>query len=120
MYSHQYLIGRKEAKEDLGIKTINYADNELSKAINELFEEYQKEMELNKIWNPEVEIDQNQAVTKKEYKIAFVESVQQTDCFKLVVEYKKGQVQITQQTPQGPIQIPQEKVMWKIIEQGWK
>jgi len=120
LYSHQYLIGRKEAKEDLGIKTISYADSELSRAMTELFEEYQKEMELGKIWNPEVEIGQNQAITKKEYKLAFIESNQQSNYFELAIEFKKGQVNMTQQTPQGPIQIPQEKVMWKVIEQGWK
>jgi len=120
LYSHQYLIGRKEAKEDLGIRTIAFTDDNLSKIMTELFEEYQKEMELGKIWNPEIEIGQNQAITKKEYKIAFVESNQQSNCFELAIEYKKGQVQITQQTPQGPIQIPQEKVMWRVIEQGWK
>ena len=58
--------------------------------------------------------------TKKEYKLAFIESNQQSNYFELAIEYRKGQVQITQQTPQGPIQIPQEKVMWKVIGQGWK
>jgi len=120
LYSHQYLINRKEAKEDLGIKTITYADSDLSKLMNELFEEYQKEMELEKIWNPEIEIGENQAFNKKEYKLAFIESNQQSSYFELAIEFKKGQVNITQQTPQGPIQIPQEKVMWKVIEQGWK
>lgn len=120
LYSHQYLIGRKEAKQELGIKTITEPDSELSKAITELFEEYQKEMELNKIWNPEIEIGENQVLNKKEYKIASIESNQQSNYFELVIEYKKGQITTTQQTPQGPIQIPQEKVMWRIIKQGWK
>src|SRR3989338_6799123 len=32
LYSHQYFIGRKEAKEDLGVKTVIFADMALSKA----------------------------------------------------------------------------------------
>ena len=120
LYSHQYLIGRKEAKEELGIKTITYADKNLSELMTRLFEEYKKEMELDKIWNPEIEIGENQAYNKKSYKIAFIESTQQTNYFELVMEFKKGQISITQQTPQGPIQIPQEKVMWRVIGQGWK
>jgi len=27
---------------------------------------------------------------------------------------------MTQPTTQGPIQIPQERVMWRVVGQGWK
>mgnify|MGYP001558418809 FL=1 len=40
--------------------------------------------------------------------------------FELSLEYKKGQVNVPQQTPQGLIQVPQEQVMWKVVGQGWK
>ena len=120
LYSHQYFIGRKEAKEELGIKTITYADDHLSNLMSQLLEEYKKEMELEKIWNPEIEIGENQAYNKKSYKIALIESTNQTNYFELVIEFKKGQVTVTQQTPQGPIQIPQEKVIWRVIGQGWR
>jgi len=76
-------------------------------------------MELDKIWNPEVEIGENQVINKKSYKLAFVEGASLSNYFELVLEYKKGQVQTTQQTPQGPIQLPQEKIMWKVVGQGW-
>ena len=39
LYSHQYFIGRKEAKEDLGIKTVEFADKELADLMSELYEE---------------------------------------------------------------------------------
>lgn len=120
LYSHQYLIGRKEAREDLGIKTIQFADKNLADLMTELYEEYKKEMQLDVLWNPENELGENQAINRKEYKIAFIESDLTTNYFELVLEYKKGQTSITQQTPQGPIQIPQERVMWKAIAQGWK
>jgi len=120
LYSHQYFIGRKEAKEDLGLKTVEFADKTLSKAMTELYEEYKKEMELDILWNPENELGQNAVQNKKSYKIAYIESTELTNRFELAVEYKKQQVNTVQQTPQGPIQIPQEQVAWRITAQGWK
>jgi len=120
LYSHQYFIGRKEAKEDLGLTSVISADADLADLMTELYEEYKNGMELDKVWNPEIEIGENQAVNKKDYKIAFVESNSLSNYFELVLEYKKGQVQITQQTPQGQIQVPQENIMWKVVGQGWK
>lgn len=120
LYSHQYFIGRKEAKEDLGIKNVVFADSDLANAMSELFEEYQKEMELGVNWNPENELGVNALQNKKDYKIAFIESRDLSNHFELSIEYKKQQVPITQQTPQGHIQVHQEQVGFRIIGQGWK
>ncbi len=120
LYSHQYFVGRKEAKEDLGVKSVVFADQNLSKAMTELYEIYKNEMELGKIWNPENELGQNAMQNKKDYKIAYIESWQLSNHFELSVEYKKQQVNMVQQTPQGPIQVPQEQVAWRIVAQGWK
>lgn len=119
LYSHQYFIGRKEAKEDLGVKTVVEASVELAKAMTELYESYVKEMELDKLWNPEMELGAN-FQTKKEYKIAYIESEKMANYFELSLDYKKGQINVPQQTPQGQIHVPQEQVMWKIVGQGWK
>jgi len=88
--------------------------------MTQLYEEYKEEMKSDILWNPETELGENQATNTKEYKIAFVESEPGANHFGLTIEFKKGQVQTTQQTPQGPIQIPQERVVWKAISQGWK
>ena len=120
LYSHQYFVGRKEAKEDLGVKSVVFADQNLSRAMTELYEQYKEEMELGKIWNPENELGANTMQNKKDYKIAYIESAQLSNYFELAVEYKKQQVNTVQQTPQGPIQIPQEQVVWRIVGQGWK
>ena len=120
LYSHQYFIGRKEAKEDLGVKTVQFADGTLSKAMTNLYEEYKKEMDLNTLWNPENELGINAVQNKKDYKIAFIESSKLSNRFELSIEYKKQQINMVQQTPQGPIQVPQEQVGFKIIGQGWK
>ncbi|MFH0796745.1 MAG: hypothetical protein V2A65_06780 [Candidatus Omnitrophota bacterium] len=120
LYSHQYFIGRKEAKEDLGLKNVVFADDPLSQAMTGLYEEYVKEMDLDKLWNQENELGQNAVQNKKDYKIAFVESQQLSNYFELSIDYRKQQVNIVQQTPQGPVQIPQEQVGFKILRQGWK
>lgn len=120
LYSHQYFIGRKEAKEDLGLKNVVNADETLSNAMSDLYESYREEMELDKIWVPETELGLNVMQNKKDYKIAYSETTLLSSYFGLSIDYRKQQVNIHQQTPQGPIQIPQEQVGWKIVEQGWK
>ncbi len=120
LYSHQYFIGRKEAKEDLGIKNITSADEKLSATMTDLYNEYAKEMNLGILWNAENELGANAMQNRKDYKIAFVESSQMSNCFELSIEYRKQQVNIVQQTPQGPVQVPQEQVAWRPVGQGWK
>lgn len=117
LYSHQYYIGRKEAKEDLGIKAVVFAGKELSDLMTEIYEEYEKEMNTRSIWNPELEFARGQ---NQEYKIAFVESAEMSNHFGINMEFKKVQQNIPQQTPQGIIQIPQEQIAWRMIGQGWK
>ena len=120
LYSHQYFIGRKEAREDLGLQSVVYADAALSKLMTELYEKYESEMELGKQWNPELELGANNSTNKKDFKIAFVESALTSNHFNISMEFRRQQVMISQPMPQGPIQIPQEQVGFRILEQGWK
>ncbi|HPL92954.1 MAG TPA: hypothetical protein PLB38_01570 [bacterium] len=121
LYSHQYYIGRKEAKKDLKIDTVVFANEETSILLSDLYEEYRKEMGLNiTSWSPEVELGIKTMQIKKDYKIAYIESVELSNCFQVSIEYKKQQVNITQSTPSGPVQIPQEQIVFKIVEQDWK
>jgi hypothetical protein len=120
LYSHQYFIGRKEAREDLGVKTVVDADAALSKTMTDLWEEYNKELDFGKMWNPENELGPNAMQNTKNYKIAYIESMTLSTNYDISVEHRKQQVNMVQQTPQGPIQVPQEQVGFKIIGQGWK
>ena len=65
LYSHQYVIGRKEAKEDLGLKTVQYADDFLSKTMSDLYEEYNQELNFGNMWNPENELGPNAMQNQK-------------------------------------------------------
>lgn len=120
LYSHQYFIGRREAREDLGLKNVANADNALARLMAELYEEYKKEMGLGVSWNAETELGEGRAISAKIYKLAYIENAAEANYFELNLEYKRGQVNTVQQTPQGPITIPQEQVMWRVIGQGWK
>ena len=69
LYSHTYFIGRKEAKEELGVKSVVDAGLELSNLMSDLYSEYAKEMELqNTVWNPENELGANVSQNIKDYK----------------------------------------------------
>ncbi len=120
LYSHQYFIGRKEAKEELGLKSVVYADPNLSKAMGDLYDSYQEEMGLGiTVWNPELEMG-NTGLTTKAYKIAQIESAVSSNAFEIKLEFKRQQVMTTQQGPQGPMQVPMEQVAPRAVEQGWK
>jgi len=120
LYSHQYFVGRKEAKEDLGLKNVVPADDNLSKIMTDLYEEYNKELEFGRIWNPEAELGPNAMQNRRDYKIAYIESSSLSNSYDISAEFRKQQVNLTQQTPQGSIQVPGEQVAFKIISQGWK
>lgn len=117
LYSHTYFIGRKEAKEELSIKSIVEADMELSNLMSELFKEYSDEMELQNVaWNPENELGINVSQNSKEYKVAFVETAESSKSFRLKMEFRRQQIMITQ----NGVQIPQDQVIMRAVEQGWK
>jgi len=121
LYSHTYFVGRKEAKEELGVKSVLNADVELSQLMSDLYVEYAKEMELqNTVWNPENELGANNSQNKKTYTIAVIESMALPKKYTITMEFRRQQVMIAQQTPQGPIQIPQEQVGMRTLDQGWK
>jgi ClpP class serine protease len=120
LYSHQYFIGRKEAREDLGLTTVVDADTTLAKTMTELYEEYNNDLEFGKMWNPEMELGANAMQNKKMYTIACIESSDIANNYILDVELRKQQVNVMQPTPQGVIPIQQDQVAFKIIGQGWK
>jgi hypothetical protein len=118
LYSHTYFIGRREAKEELGLKTIEDADSEMSQLMSDLYLEYVKEMELqNTAWNSENELGVNNNQNKKIYTIALIESIVLQKKCTITMEFRLQQVMVQQ--PNG-MQIPQDQVVMRVIGQGWK
>lgn len=121
LYSHQYFIGRKEAKDDIGIKSVSEAGDDLAKAITDLYENYEVEVGLGiSQWNPEEELGVGNPQGQKDYTIAVIESISNSRKFHINMEFKRQVTPAVQQTPQGPIQIQQEQISFRVINQGWK
>lgn len=97
-----------------------FADKELSDLMTEIYEEYNNEMNMTKIWNPEMEIGEGNQESRKEYKIAYVENLEISNHFGINLEFKRIQQTIAQQTPAGIINIPQMQIVSRMIGQGWK
>jgi hypothetical protein len=118
LYSHAYFIGRKEAKEELGLKSITDASSDLSQSMSDLYTEYSKEMELqNNTWNLESELGLNPSPYEKNYNVAFVESSELSKSYYLKMEFQSKNIMIQQ--PNG-VPIPQNQIGMKIVAQGWK
>ena len=120
LYSHQYYIGRKEAREELGLKSVVNADEELSKFMTDLYEQYREQMQMDKLWNPEMELGENNGMSKRIYHIAYIESAETSNYFEITLEFKRIQQPVAQQTPQGVINVTQEQIVWRAVGQGWK
>jgi ClpP class serine protease len=117
LYSHQYFIGRREAREELGVKSVVDAPAPLAKAMHELYEAYRDEVGLGiGVWNPELELGANTSQIKKSYPVAIIESAKSASRFEVSIDFRRQQVMVQQ----GPMQVPQEQVAFRVVEQGWK
>ncbi len=101
LYSHQYFIGRKEAREDLGLRTVGDATPAQAKLMTDLYAAYNEDLEFGKMWNPENELGANAVQNVKSYEVARIESSSLALTYELSVEYRKTQVNMVRETPQG-------------------
>ncbi|HEV2113969.1 MAG TPA: hypothetical protein VGR50_07445 [Terriglobales bacterium] len=109
LYSHDYVITRKEAKDLLGLKIASDSES-LEESLMALFHAYAEEMQLRTTFNPEVVLaNQNTKVTVLER--AFIESTDKTFVFRTKREVKRSQIK-----KEGiPIEVFQERA----LEEGW-
>ncbi len=119
--SHQYIIGRREARDQIGIKTVQYADNDLSTLLISLYESYREEAGMGIPWNPELELGEHRSSAKKDYAIAFIESVDSAKKFRYSIEMKRLKQMVSQPGPNGPVMVQQEQVTWRNVGNlGWE
>lgn len=117
LYYHGHPINRKEALEQIGLKTVEYATPEIEKMMWQLFLEYEKEIKSEEPFDPLMEfiaafpnLKQNESETLKvTSKLAFIESSERTD----YVQISHGI--FGTKLPNGSYQI-----IPNIIERGWK
>jgi len=111
LFSHDYLIGREEAKEIIGPEVVE-ATQEVEKAMMGLFSIYADDLELNTIYNPEGSLGQasKKVVT---FRRAYIESADDCYAFKTVQEIQR--IQVHQMQPMPPV----FGIQVRQIEEGW-
>lgn len=87
LYSHDYLIGRKEAKSQIGLK-VSDCPIEFEGVMMDLFKEYSNELELNKPYNHQAILG-NQSTKVVSLSRACIETTDRTYMFKTRREVKK-------------------------------
>lgn len=108
--SHDYLIGRKEAKE-IGLKVKDASDS-LESLMWELYNEYERLMELNTPYNPATFLGQQQSATGTFVRAA-IESKSMTHLFQTVKQVN----QITIGPPIVPVPTPGQQEI--VTDEGW-
>jgi len=108
--SHDYLIGRKEAKE-IGLKVTD-ASTEVETLIWELYSEYEGMMELNTPYSPQTFLGQQQSATGT-FNRAAIESEIMTHIFRTIKQVNR----ITIAPPVVPVPTPGHQEM--VIDEGW-
>jgi hypothetical protein len=113
--THSYLIGRREATDDINLNIVN-ATAEVEKLIWSLYKDYEKWLKFTSPASPELDlgIDDRKNVR---YERAVVESLTGKTLVQHVFVTDKILIK-TSTTPQG-MQTPIEQIMERIVYQGW-
>jgi hypothetical protein len=110
LYSHDYLVGRREAKEQIGLQVENCSED-LESAIMALYDVYAGDLELGTAFNPDVVLG-NQSTKVVEFDRAFIES---SDC--TYVFHTKREVKRVKATKEG---IQLEGFQHRTLEDAWR
>ena len=110
-FSHDYIIGRREAKEDLKLNIVE-PDQALNKLILELFYAYNNLLEMETPYSQEVILGQENEKVEI-FNRAMIESFDLTHVFRTEINIKRAQVQ------QPGTQVPVEGFQEKILQEGW-
>jgi len=115
LYSHDYIINRKEAKNEikLKVKDAEKVGRQLEKRIYELFHDFENEMELTSPFNPEALLGRKNKIKGTFYR-AFIESTNRSDCFITEKEFERSE-QIPPAVP-----FPQKMIQETILKEGWE
>lgn len=109
LYSHDYLIGRTEARNQIGLK-ISDLSEDLEADIIRLFTEYSDALLLTAPYNQDILLGRDSTKVAS-FTQAFIESTNGTYTFRTKKEVKR--VKVTQQG------VTMEGFQERILEQGW-
>lgn len=108
-FSHDYLVGRKEAKTVVGLNILD-VPKELDDTILALYNEYNALLRLDSPYNPQLELGAQQQVTATFHR-GVVESVGLTHTFTTVRDIQRVQIQ-----QQG---LPITQYLENLMDEGW-
>lgn len=111
-FSHDYIIGRKEAKETLELNIVE-PDEDLIRDIVDLFNAYSDIFELNTTYNPEIYLSGSDSGVF-DFNRGMIESIGLTHVFRTKKEIRRVQV-----PPQPEMPIPTIGYQERILEEGW-
>lgn len=114
LYSHDYIIGRKEAKDILGLN-VEDADEDLTKWIWQLYKEYEVLLELNTPLAPALLLGDREEGSFI-FNRAIIESIFRTDAFQTSQTFKK--VQVNQPGIPQPVTSYQGNIMFEQWKTG--
>jgi hypothetical protein len=109
LYSHDYPVGRREAKETLGLKIADCPEG-LEKLVMDAFLAYSDEMELYTAYSPEVALG-TQTTKTVTFDRAFIETLDASYVFRTKREVKRLRIQ--QQN------VPLDVFQQRTLEEGW-
>jgi serine dehydrogenase proteinase len=109
LYSHDYLIGRTEAKNQIGLKIADVSEEDEGRLVA-LLEEFSDAMQIQNPYNADVILggDTTRTLTLE---MAFIESTEMT-----FVHRTKKELKRVKATQQG---LPVEGIQERILQQGW-
>jgi len=111
-FSHNYIIGRREAKEVLKLNIVE-PEEELLKNIIDLFSVYSEILELNLPYNPEIYLSGKESGVF-DFNRAIIESYNLTHVFRTKKEIRRIQV-----PPQPTMPLPTIGYQERILQEGW-
>jgi len=111
-FSHDYIIGRREAKKILGLNIIE-PNEDLLVDIIDLFTAYSKILELNTPYNPEIYLSEAESGVF-DLNRAIIESSALTHAFRTRKEIRRVQL-----SSQAGIPIPTIGHQERILQEGW-
>lgn len=116
LYSHDYIINRKEAKNELKLNVTEAEEigADFVRNIYDLFKLYEDEMKLTTLFNPEAFLGADNTPKSCGFTRAFIESAGRTDCF--ITE------KVFQRVQQGPpvVPIPQMGIQENLLKEEWE
>lgn len=114
--SHQYLISRKEAKGELGLK-VSETSGSLDELIWNLYKDYEEQLQLSVPYNPEAFLRTNDSATLT-FDRAAIESLKQDRSLRSHVFRTEKEIKRVQSTQPG-IPFPVVGIQERIIGDHW-